>query len=92
MSSLDLGTNLEIHDSKIWFLEAKLLFPTMYVSLLLISWTMTMSDAQPGSMDGAYSETDFQSVTCSWRQREESLLEKFVKKNGHWTMDKLNIS
>ena len=65
---------------KIWFLEAKLLFPTMHVSLVLISWTMPIRDAQLGSMDGANSEMDFHSVTCSWRQREESLLEEFVNK------------
>ena len=59
----------------------------MHVSLLLISWTMTTWDAQPGSMDGADSETDFHSVTCSWRQREESLLEEFVYENGGYGME-----
>ena len=59
----------------------------MHVSLLLISGTMTMWDAQPGSMDGADSETDFHSVTCSWRQREKSLLEEFVNENGGYGME-----
>ena len=56
----------------------------MHVSLLLISWTMTMSDAQPGSMDGADSEPDRNTLTCSGRQGAKSLLNKFVNKYGHW--------